>query len=285
ISRLKQKCDEHEQRLLPRVIDTSEYVAADYSDIYLDPSVIHRIERVTALSLKRSEAFSRGILSKNKITGALLYGPPGTGKSTLAKSLARQAGYRMLQISSADIFQTHPGEDEMAIRAIFSLAHKLAPCIIFVDEADAIFGARKSGDKKHVRAIINQFLLEWDGIASDASAPFILLATNRPFDLDPAVLHRAPEHIRIDVPSTLARAQILRIHLREENLARDVNPLTLANMTPSFTGSDLKALCVNAAIECISEQHPDPGTGEYPLERILQQRHFMKALKSVKSSM
>ncbi|RPA94528.1 AAA-domain-containing protein [Choiromyces venosus 120613-1] len=284
IERLRDECNEYEENLLSGVVDTTN-IAANYSDIYLHQSVIDRIERVTALSLKRAQAFSYGILSKSRITGALLYGPPGTGKSALVKSLAKQSGYNMLQISSADIFQKCWGEDEKVIRATFTLARKLSPCIIFIDEADAIFGARKSGDKKHIRGMVNQFLLEWDGITSDTNAPFILLATNRPFDLDPAVLRRAPEHIHIDVPSTSARENILRVHLREETLAKDVNLSILANMTPQFTGSDLRTLCVNAAIECITEQRPDPITREYPSERTLHQQHFIKSLKFVRPTM
>ncbi|CUS06899.1 unnamed protein product [Tuber aestivum] len=275
ISRLEQVCDSYERKLLRRVVDTKN-IAADYADIYLDPSIIDRIERAAALSLERSEAFSHGILGKSKFPGVLLYGPPGTGKSTLAKSLAKHAGFRLLRISRADFPQTHPGEVERGIHAIFSLAHKLAPCIIFVHKADAIFG-RKGCDG-------TQFLLEWDGIPNNSSAPFILLTTSRPFDLDSAVLDRAFEHIHIGIPSTLARAHIIRIHVSEEDLASDVSILALASSTCSFTGSDLKKLCVNAAMECISEQQPDSDTGMYPSERTLHRWHFVKALQSTKPS-
>ncbi|KAL7273240.1 hypothetical protein RUND412_003925 [Rhizina undulata] len=270
--------DEYEQALLGGIVDTTK-IGANYSDIFMDPSIIERIERVTALSLKRPKAFRYGVLAKSKITGALLYGPPGTGKSALARALAKQSGFAMLQVSAADVFQKCWGEDEKATRAIFSLGRKLHPCVIFIDEADAIFGARKSSEKKHVRAMINQFLLEWDGVSNEHNSPFLLLATNRPFDLDPAVLRRAPEHIHIDVPSTKAREQILRVHLRDESLRPDINYSILANMTPQFTGCDLKNVCVTAALDCVSNEIQDPITGNYPEKRILQWRNFQSALK------
>lgn len=292
---LGQGCSyEYEQALMPAIVDTSSYrrrrcpdisnsctanVNAGYQDLFVDRSVIEQIERVTALSLRRPDAFTYGILSRQRITGALLYGPPGTGKSALAKSLAKSSGYAMMSISSADIFQKCWGEDEKMIRAIFSLAKKLHPCIVFLDEADAILGARKSGDKKHVRGMINYFLQAWDGATSDTRTPFILLATNRPFDLDPAVLRRAPEHIHIGVPTPRGRQEILRVHLKEEKLANDVNLSKLASRTPQFTGSDLKTLCVNAALVCISREKADP---DYPPRRILEASHFEIALASVR---
>lgn len=224
------------------------------------------------------------MLRRNKVTGALLYGPPGTGKTLLARGLAKQSGFLMLQISSADVFQSCWGEDEKVIRAAFSLARKLSPCILFIDEADAIFGARKSGDKTYVRGMLNQFLLEWDGVASDMDSPFLLLSTNRPFDLDPAVLRRAPVHIHIDIPTVHQRLGILKLLLKDEDLGPDINLSFLAKLTPSYTGSDLKNLCVKAALTCVDTEVPDPVTGEYRSRRTLQKRHFNLALKSVRAT-
>lgn len=239
---------------------------------------------MTSLSLNRPEAFQYGVLRKNKITGALLYGPPGTGKTLLAKGLARQSGFLMLEISSADVFQTCWGEDEKVIRAAFTLARKLSPCILFIDEADAIFGARKNGDKKHVRAMLNQFLLEWDGVASSVDSPFLLLSTNRPFDLDPAVLRRAPVHIHLDIPTIHQRQGILNLLLKDEVLASDITIPLLAKLTPAYTGSDLKNLCVSAALNCVHSESPDPKTGKYPLRRVLQRRHINQALQVVRAT-
>ncbi|KAI5777096.1 P-loop containing nucleoside triphosphate hydrolase protein [Geopyxis carbonaria] len=279
------RCNSHESTLLKAGLVDTKNTGANYSDIYLDPSIIEKIERVTSLSLSRPDAFTYGILSESKITGALLYGPPGTGKSALARSVAKQSGYAMVQVSSADVFQNAWGEDDKVIRAIFSLGRKLHPCIIFIDEADGIFSSRESGERKHVRTMLNTFLQEWDGICNALDSPFILLATNRPFDLDPAVLRRAPVHIHIDIPSKLAREQILKVQLRGEQLAEDVKFSVLANMTQQYTGSDLKTLCVTAALACVHEEQRNPDTGEFPKKRILRSKHFGIALKSVRPTM
>lgn len=106
----------------------------------------------------------------------------------LARRVVKQAGFNTLSISTSEVWQKCHGDDEKMIKAIFSMARKLYPSIVFLDEADAMLGERKAGEKRHLRAMLNQFLMEWDGITSGADSPFILLATNRPNDLDPAVL-------------------------------------------------------------------------------------------------
>lgn len=227
------------------------------------------------MSMDRKQAFSSGVLRNNRVTGAVLYGPPGTGKSLLARGISKQSGFNMLAVSTAEIWQTCWGEDEKVIKAVFSLARKLYPCIIFMDEADAMFGARKGGEKKHVRAMLNCFLMEWDGILTGETSPFVLLATNRPFDLDPAVLRRAPFHIHLDIPTFTERKGILDLLLREEEL-HSIDTATLAKMTSSYTGSDLKNLCVTAAVNCVGEQEMDTS------KRVLRRRHFMLAMKSVR---
>ncbi|KAB2573875.1 ATPase family AAA domain-containing protein 1-A [Lasiodiplodia theobromae] len=182
----------------------------------------------------------------------------------------------MLAISTAELWQKCHGEDEKVIKAVFSMARKLFPCIVFLDEADAMLGARKAGEKRHIRSMLNQFLMEWDGLTSGLDSPFMLLATNRPFDLDPAVLRRAPVQIHIDVPSPAARKMIIERLLRGEDMGPDVNYAMLAHHTHRYTGSDLKNLCVTAATTCVSEQ---PGDTD---QRTLMFRHFKHALNIIK---
>lgn len=218
------------------------------------------------------------MLKGNKVTGAILYGPPGTGKSLLAKGMAKQSGFTMLAVSTAELWQKCHGEDEKVIRTVFSLARKLYPSIVFIDEADAMLGARKAGEKRHIRAMLNAFLMEWDGLTSGDDSPFILLATNRPFDLDPAVLRRAPVHIHLDVPTVEERLGIIRLLLREEVLDPNINHFTLSSLTQGFTGSDLKNLCVMAATECVSKQPLDT------TRRILTRQHFFSALETIRAT-
>jgi len=226
----------------------------------------------------RPNAFSKGVLKNNRVTGAILYGPPGTGKSLLARGVAKQSGFNMLSISTSEVWQKCHGDDEKMIKAIFYMARKMYPSIIFLDEADAMLGERKAGEKRHLRAMLNKFLMEWDGITSGKDSPFILLATNRPNDLDPAVLRRAPMRIHLDLPSRQEREGILELLLTGEELGADINVQTLANLTPKYTGSDLKNLCVTAATECIGEQTTDT------TERKLWRRHFISALESIKAT-
>ncbi|KAF4534967.1 ATPase family aaa domain-containing protein 1-a [Lasiodiplodia theobromae] len=266
-----------ERMLLENIVDTDS-ICPDYRDIFVDPLTIQKLENVTSLSLRKPKAFGHGVLRSNRITGAILYGPPGTGKSLLCRCLARQSNMNMLVVSAAEMWQKCWGDDEKVIKAIFSLARKLHPCIVFIDEADAMFGVRKGGEQRHIRSMINQFLMEWDGLATDVKAPFILLATNRPFDLDPAVLRRAPVHIHMDLPTTDERLGILKVLLKGEKLGSDIDAGKLAKMTPRFSGSDLKSLCVQAALECVGEQSDDTDV------RVVERRHFMSALQSIRAT-
>ncbi|RPA84409.1 AAA-domain-containing protein, partial [Ascobolus immersus RN42] len=291
-----------------------DVIRGDYKEVHVKPAVKEELQRITALTLKHPKEFSYGVLERNKITGAILYGPPGTGKTILAKALSKHSGYNMMVLTSGDIYDPKWGEDEKFIRSTFRIAQRLHPCIVFIDEADAIFGKRTAMDRKHERGMLNQFLSEWDGIATGPRAPFILLATNRPNDIDEAVLRRAPVQILIDIPNRADRKSILEIYLKGEDLDPDIETEKLARMTQFYTGSDLKSLCVNAALACLSAtivpdadnnnptetgnpQHggsggppgdnpngtPDSSTLDAGLpKRVLKKEHFLTAMKSIK---
>lgn len=192
--------------------------------------------------------------------------------------MAKQSGFNMLSISTSEVWQKCHGEDEKMIKAIFSMARKLYPCIVFIDEADAMLGARKAGERRHIKAMLNQFLMEWDGLVTDTKAPFVLLATNRPYDLDPAVLRRAPVQIHLNIPTKEERTGILGLLLREETLHRDINLGILANLTQNYTGSDLKNLCVMAATNCVQAQQQDM------TRRVLTRQHFFSALETIRAT-
>lgn len=138
------------------------------------------------------------------------------------------------------------GEGEKLVKAVFSLARRLSPCVVFIDEIDSLFGARMSsretGGALAHRGVITEFMSEMDGLRSSSQEKKVIVigATNRPFDLDDAVLRRLPRRLLVDLPGEEERKEILKILLREENLAEDVDLGEMAKRTGDFSGSDLK---------------------------------------------
>jgi SpoVK/Ycf46/Vps4 family AAA+-type ATPase len=122
------------------------------------------LQTLVTLPFLRPHYFSNGILAKHHINGVLLFGPPGTGKTLLAKAVAKSSGARFMNISLSNIFDKYVGEGEKNVKAIFTLARKLSPCVVFLDEMDALFGARRNeGSQSSKREVVNEFMAEWDG--------------------------------------------------------------------------------------------------------------------------
>lgn len=288
LKRLRKSCNRHEKSLLSGVVD-AENIKTTFADVHAPAETIEALKMLTTLSLTRPDAFKYGVLAKDKITGVLLYGPPGTGKTLLAKAVAKESGATVLEISGSDVYDMYVGESEKNVRAIFSLAKKLSPCVVFIDEADAIFASRGSGTNRNShRELINQFLREWDGMTETSA--FIMVATNRPFDLDDAALRRLPRRLLVDLPVEKDREDILGIHLKDEALDGSVSLTQLAALTPLYSGSDLKNLAVAAALAAVREENVEKakhtGDGEYafPPKRTLHRRHFDKAMEEISAS-
>ncbi|KAL8753890.1 MAG: hypothetical protein Q9199_004719 [Rusavskia elegans] len=252
-AKLRSKCNKHEARLLHGVVDPKS-IRTTFADVRAPKDTIETLKTLTSLSLLRPDAFTYGVLATDKITGVLLYGPPGTGKTMLARAVAKESGATVLEVSGADLYDKWVGEAEKNVKAIFSLARKLTPCIVFIDEADAILGSRGgSSNRASHRELINQFLREWDGMGEFSA--FIMVATNRPFDLDEATLRRLPRRMLVDLPTEKDRQEILKIHLKDEILDSQISLQQLAIETPLYSGSDLKNLCVAAALACVREDY------------------------------
>jgi len=289
LKKLRRTCNSHEKKLLHGVVDP-ENIRTTFADVRATPETIEALKTLTSLSLVRPDAFTYGVLATDRIPGLLLYGPPGTGKTLLAKAVAKESGATVLEVSGSDVYDMYVGEGEKNIRAIFTLAKKLTPCIVFIDEADAILGSRGgAGNRTTHRELINQFLREWDGM-TDMNA-FIMVATNRPFDLDEASLRRLPRRLLVDLPTEKDREAILGIHLKNEILHPDIDLATLASQTPFYSGSDLKNLCVAAALACVREEFDNaaaakgnPEGYKYPEKRTLEQRHFDRGMDEISAS-
>ncbi|KAG0158051.1 hypothetical protein PDIDSM_5564 [Penicillium digitatum] len=288
ISSLRKTCNTHEKKLLNGVVDAKS-IRTTFNDVHVPPETIDALKTLTSLSLIRPDAFTYGVLATDKIPGLLLYGPPGTGKTLLAKAVARESGATVLEVSGSEVYDMYVGEGEKNVKAIFTLAKKLSPCIVFIDEADAIFCSRTGASSRTShRELINQFLREWDGM-NDLSA-FIMVATNRPFDLDDAVLRRLPRRLLVDLPTEEDREAVLKIHLKEEQLEPSVDLAELARRTPLYSGSDLKNLSVAAALACVREENDAAAkhTGDepyrYPERRILTRAHFERGMEEISAS-
>ncbi|KAI3320599.1 AAA-domain-containing protein [Xylariaceae sp. AK1471] len=279
--------EKHEEKLMSSLVNARD-LRTTFKDIHAPQETIDSVKMLTTLSLVRPEAFSYGVLANDRIPGCLLYGPPGTGKTLLAKAVAKESGANMIEVDGASISNMYVGESAKNVRALFKIAKKKEPMVIFIDEADALLGARSNHPGAGRRETINQFLQEWDGM--NKTKAFIMVATNRPFDLDDAVLRRLPRKLLIDLPLETDRAAILRIHLKDEAVDETVSLEDIAKRTPLYSGSDLKNVCVAAAMAAVkeeleaSERHTGPEPYKWAEKRILSRRHFDKALKEIGAS-
>ncbi|CAN5382410.1 ATP-dependent zinc metalloprotease FtsH [soil metagenome] len=184
--------------------------------------------------------------------GVLMVGPPGTGKTLLARAIAGEAKVPFFSISGSDFVEMFVGVGAARVRDMFENAKKNAPCIIFIDEIDAVGrqrGAGLGGGNDEREQTLNQMLVEMDGFEAGQGV-IVIAATNRPDVLDPALLRpgRFDRQVVVNLPDIRGREQILKVHMRKVPLAPDVEPMTLARGTPGFSGADLANLVNEAAL-------------------------------------
>ncbi|KAJ3112061.1 hypothetical protein HDU96_004986 [Phlyctochytrium bullatum] len=242
----------YEMRLLHSVV-APENIKIGFNDIILPPPTKLMLQTIVTLPILRPEMFEVGVLSRHSVTGVLLFGPPGTGKTMLAKAVAKSCGARFMSIAPSDVFDKYVGEGEKNVKGVFSLARKLSPCVVFLDEIDAIFSSRRSDINNSRREIVNEFMSEWDGLNSKNNGVILMGATNRPFDLDDAILRRMPRRVLIDLPTEEQRKAILSAHLSGETLDPSVSLDDLAKKTEQYSGSDLKNIAIAAALAAVKE--------------------------------
>lgn len=220
-----------------------------WSDLGGLDKAIDKLKDGVELPLKEPEAFRR--IGIRPAKGFLLYGPPGTGKTLLAKAVARESEANFMATKSSDLLSKWYGESEQQISKLFARARQVAPCVIFIDELDALVPARKSGGNEPAVTdrVVNTLLAEMDGL-EELNSVVVIGATNRPNMIDPALLRpgRLDELIYVPVPDEKGRKVILEIHTKKMPLAKDVDLDVLAERTPRFTGADLEDLVRRAGM-------------------------------------
>lgn len=217
--------------------------------------------------------------------GVLLYGPPGCGKTLLAKALARESGAVFINLHLSTLTEKWYGESQKLVKAVFSLAKKLQPTIIFIDEIDSFLRSRQSNDHEVTGMMKAEFMSLWDGLNSDSNDRIMILgASNRIQDIDSAFLRRMPQRFFISYPELEERFKILALLLTGVSIDnREAVVREVALATSGLSGSDLKEICRNALLTSMHEYMNDKMTNESAEEvecRPLTIEDFERALKS-----
>ena len=237
-------------------------------DIDVSFSMIGGLERIkkeiieiVALPLQQPDLFRFStLLSPPK--GVLLYGPPGTGKTMMAKAIAKESGAAFINLQMSTTMNKWFGESQKLIRATFSLAWKLAPSVIFIDEIDAFLSQRTEFDHASHGNMKAEFMALWDGILTQdmvntnrGYGVIVIGATNRPEFVDDAILRRMPRSFKMALPDSRQRLSILKVLLRDENITKELESQlpSLAERLIRYSGSDLKELCHAAAMRPFRE--------------------------------
>src|SRR5690348_8962456 len=217
-----------------------------------DPASDETVEELQEIKAFLQEPAKFQAVGARIPTGVLLYGPPGTGKTLLARAVAGEAGVPFFSISGSDFVEMFVGVGASRVRDLFEQAKQNSPCIIFMDEIDAVGrhrGAGLGGGHDEREQTLNQLLVEMDGFEAKDNI-IMIAATNRPDILDPALLRpgRFDRQITVDRPDRQGRRKILEVHTRGKPLAKVIDLDTLAGQTPGFTGADLSNLVNEAAL-------------------------------------
>ena len=237
--------------------DTERRTKIKFDDVAgLDEEKEEMIEIVEFL--KKPEKFTK--MGARVPKGVLLYGKPGTGKTLIAKAIAGEADVPFISMSGSEFIEMFAGLGASRVRKLFEKARKLAPCIVFIDEIDAIGSRRSSnsGAETENNQTLNQLLVEMDGFSSEETI-IVLAATNRPEMLDKALLRpgRFDRQITIPTPDLKGRLEILKIHAKDKKLSDQVNLESIAEDTAGFTGAELENILNEAAIVATKNKHED----------------------------
>jgi transitional endoplasmic reticulum ATPase len=240
----------------PKAAETERRIGATYDDIGGLAEQIQRTREMIELPLRHPEVFDRLGIEPPK--GVLLHGPPGTGKTLIAKAVANETFATFISISGAEIHGKYYGESEARLREIFNEAAQNKPCIIFIDEIDAVAPKREEVTGEVEKRVVSQLLALMDGLEPRGQV-VVIGATNRPNSIDPALRRggRFDREIEIGMPSREGRFEIFQIHTRGMPLTPNVDLKKLADLTHGFTGADITELCKEAAMKALRRILPE----------------------------
>lgn len=248
---LELELDEYEQTIIASLVTPAE-IKVGFKDIGGLEHIIDELRECVLYPLTVPGLYSHHSTLLQAPKGVLLYGPPGCGKTMLAKALAAESSANFINIKMSTIMDKWFGESNKLVAAIFSLAHKLQPCIIFIDEIDSFLRERQSSDHEITSMLKAEFMTLWDGLTSEGRV-LVLGATNRPNDIDSAILRRLPKRFAVSLPPAPERKKILQLMLKGAHLDADFDWDFVVEQTAGMSGSDIKEACRNAAMVSMRE--------------------------------
>jgi AAA+ superfamily predicted ATPase len=224
----------------------AEHTGLTLADVAGLDEVKQRLEAAFLAPMRNPEL--RKLYGKSLRGGLLLYGPPGCGKTFIARAVAGELGARFITVSFADLIDMFVGRSERNIHELFEVARRNAPCVVFLDEVDAIGQKRSQLRNTPMRSAVNQLLLELDDVASDNTGVFLLAATNHPWDVDSALRRpgRFDRTLLVLPPDGQAREGVFRYHLRDRPVA-GIDLAKLSRLTDGYSGADIAHICETAA--------------------------------------
>ncbi|KDR82549.1 hypothetical protein GALMADRAFT_87937 [Galerina marginata CBS 339.88] len=246
------KLDEYERKVANEVIHPDD-IPVTFTDIGgLDP-IVSSLRESVIYPLLYPNLFTSSSSLLGAPKGVLLFGPPGCGKTMLAKALAKESGATFINIAASVLTNKWYGESNKLVAGLFSLARKTQPSIIFIDEIDSFLRERTKGDHEVTGMMKAEFMTLWDGLLSGTDRILVLGATNRPNDIDSAILRRMPKRFGIELPDLEQRTRILSLMLKDTKVSPNFSVRALAVQTEGLSGSDLRELCRNAAMVPVRE--------------------------------
>ncbi|KAI0444780.1 P-loop containing nucleoside triphosphate hydrolase protein [Xylaria telfairii] len=250
--------NEYENMVALEVV-APEDIPVGFNDIGGLDDIIEEVKESVIYPLTMPHLYSHAAPLLSAPSGVLLYGPPGCGKTMLAKAVAHESGASFINLHISTLTEKWYGDSNKLVRAVFSLARKLQPTIIFIDEIDAVLGTRRSGEHEASGMVKAEFMTLWDGLTSantrGVPARIVVLgATNRIHDIDEAILRRMPKKFPVSLPDKNQRLRILQLLLKDTKTEpNNFNIEYIARVTAGMSGSDIKEACRDAAMAPVRE--------------------------------